>query len=43
MARGSFIIIPMSAYDTQVPLVVAQRWNFTTTDEEGNPQFVHPT
>jgi hypothetical protein len=43
MARGSYIIIPITAYDSAVPLVVAQRWNFTTSNEGGEPQFVHPT
>jgi hypothetical protein len=43
MARGSYIIIPMTAYDTQVPLVVAERWDFKTPDEQGIPQFFHPT
>lgn len=44
MAKGSYIIIPLSAYDTKVPLVVAQRWNFTTmTNEEGGAVFFHPT
>jgi hypothetical protein len=43
MARGSYIIIPMTAYDTQVPLVVAERWDFKTPDEQGIHQFFHPT
>lgn len=43
MARGSYIIIPMTAYDSPVPLVVAERWNFTTTNELEETEFVHPT
>lgn len=43
MARGTYTLIPLTAYDSQVPQPLADKWAFTVDDENRLPQPYRPT